>query len=56
MIASTNSCLIATAIAPSMPSASEPVSPMKICAGGALNQRKPTPAPMSVRNDHHIAA
>src|SRR5450631_4901833 len=40
--ASTISCLIATATAPSMPpSANEPVSPMKIEAGGALNQRKP---------------
>ena len=28
------------------PSDSEPVSPMKIIAGGALNQRKPRPAPM----------
>ena len=36
------------AIAPSMPpSASEPVSPMKIAAGGALNHRKPRPAPIS---------
>ena len=44
MMASTISCLVATAIAPSMPpSASEPVSPMKIEAGGALNQRKPRP-------------
>src|ERR1700728_2337606 len=44
--ASTISCLVATATAPSMPpSASEPVSPMKIDAGGALNQRKPKPAP-----------
>ena len=33
---------------PSMPpSASEPVSPMKIEAGGALNQRKPEPAPIT---------
>src|SRR6185437_2054583 len=46
-IASTISCLIATAIVPIMPpSASEPVSPMKIDAGGALNQRKPSPAPI----------
>ena len=44
IMASTISCLTATAIAPSMPpSASEPVSPMKIEAGGALNQRKPRP-------------
>src|SRR5690348_14526350 len=46
MTASTISCLTATATAPSMPpSASEPVSPMKIEAGGALNQRNPSPAP-----------
>src|SRR5215471_12302739 len=44
----TISCLVATAIAPSMPpSASEPVSPMKTEAGGALNQRKPSPAPIT---------
>ena len=47
-MASTTSCLVATAIAPSAPpSASEPVSPMKIIAGGALNQRNPRPAPTS---------
>ena len=39
---STISCFTATAIVPSRPPrASEPVSPMKICAGGALNHRKP---------------
>ena len=44
MMASTISCLVATATAPIRPpSASEPVSPMKIEAGGALNQRKPKP-------------
>ena len=48
MMASTISCLVATAMVPSRPpSASEPVSPMKICAGGALNHRKPMPAPIS---------
>ncbi len=48
MIASTISCLVATAIVPSRPpSASEPVSPMKIAAGGALNHRKPSPAPIT---------
>src|SRR5262245_20533687 len=47
-IPSTISCLVATAMAPSMPpSASEPVSPMKTEAGGALNQRKPSPAPIT---------
>ena len=47
-MASTISCLVATAMAPSAPpSASEPVSPMKIMAGGALNHRKPRPAPIS---------
>ena len=30
------------------PSASEPVSPMNTIAGGALNHRKPSPAPTSV--------
>ena len=45
-IASTISCLVATATAPSAPpSASEPLSPMKIFAGGALYQRKPRPEP-----------
>src|SRR5215213_4582379 len=47
-MARTISCLAATAIVPrSPPRASEPVSPMKIWAGGALNQRKPMPAPIS---------
>src|SRR4029450_8800119 len=46
--ASTISCLVATAIAPIMPpSASDPVSPMKIEAGGALNHRNPNPAPIT---------
>src|ERR1044072_7214731 len=40
-IASTSSCLVAPATEPSSPpSASEPVSPMKIEAGGGLDQRK----------------
>jgi hypothetical protein len=47
-IASTISCLVATAIAPSAPpSASEPVSPMNTAAGGALYHRKPSPPPIS---------
>ena len=47
-IASTISCLIATATAPSSPpSASDPVSPMKIDAGGALSQRNPRLAPIT---------
>ena len=47
-IASTISCLVATAIAPSAPpSASEPVSPMNTAAGGALYQRNPSPPPIS---------
>src|SRR5207344_2333445 len=46
-IASTISCLVATATPPSAPpSASEPVSPMKTAAGGALNHRNPSPAPI----------
>ena len=45
---STISCLVATATVPIRPpSASEPVSPMKIAAGGALNHRKPRPAPIT---------
>src|SRR6185437_11801620 len=46
-MASTISCLTATATAPSAPpSGSEPVSPMNTMAGGALYQRKPRPAPI----------
>ena len=53
MMTSTISCLVATATAPSMPpSASEPVSPMKIAAGGALNHRKPRPAPITAPQMH----
>src|SRR4051794_40652678 len=48
MMASAISCLVATATEPSKPpNASEPVSPMKIEAGGALNQRKPKPPPIT---------
>ena len=56
-IASTISCLVATATPPSAPpSASEPVSPMKTAAGGALNQRKPRPAPTSAaQEDRQLA-
>ena len=47
-MASTTSCLVATATAPSAPPMeSEPVSPMNTAAGGALNHRKPSPAPIS---------
>src|SRR5215468_9396944 len=54
-MASSNSCLVATATEPSSPpSASDPVSPMKIDAGGALNQRNPSPAPMTA--PHRIAS
>ena len=43
----TSSCLVMTAMAPSAPpKASEPVSPMKILAGGALYHRKPAPPPI----------
>ena len=53
MMASTISCLVATAIVPIRPpSASEPVSPMKIAAGGALNQRKPRPGADDRAEDH----
>ena len=51
-IISTISCLVATATAPSAPpSASEPVSPMNTAAGGALNHRKPSPAPISAEQN-----
>ena len=46
-MASTISCLVATAMAPSAPpKASDPVSPMKTAAGGALYHRNPRPPPM----------
>ena len=46
MTAHTISCFAATAMAPSAPPrASEPVSPMKTAAGGALYQRNPSPEP-----------
>ena len=45
-MASTSSCLVMTLMAPSAPPIdSEPVSPMNTMAGGALNHRKPRPAP-----------
>ena len=48
MIASTSSCLVATLMLPSAPPIdSDPVSPMKTDAGGALNHRNPSPAPTS---------
>ena len=43
-MASTISCLVATAMAPSAPpSASEPVSPMKIMAGGRVEPQEAEP-------------
>ncbi len=46
MMARTISCLVITLMAPSAPPIDkEPVSPMKTIAGGALNHRKPRPAP-----------
>ena len=46
MIANTISCLTIIAIAANEPpKESDPVSPMKIFAGGALYQRKPKQAP-----------
>ena len=48
MMASTISCLVMTLIVPSAaPIDSDPVSPMNTIAGGALNQRNPSPAPTS---------
>src|SRR5512134_423666 len=44
----TNSCLLINATIPSAaPNASEPTSPINICAGYALNHRKPIPAATS---------
>ena len=43
----TSSCLVATLDIPiTPPRDNEPVSPMKISAGGALNHKKPIDAPM----------
>ena len=51
-IISTISCLVATATAPSAPpSARLPMSPMNTAAGGALNHRKPMPAPISAEQN-----
>ena len=57
MIASTSSCLVTMLIVPSAaPIANEPVSPMKTLAGGALNQRKPSPAPtIAAQNTDKLA-
>ena len=47
VIANTISCLVMIPIAPNEPpNESEPVSPMKIFAGGALNHKKPKHAPI----------
>ena len=47
VIANTISCFVTTPTAPKdPPRASEPVSPMKIFAGGALNQRNPIDEPI----------
>ena len=48
---STNSCFVITAVEPKTePSDSDPVSPINIFAGGALNQRKPRQLP--IREKH----
>ncbi len=48
MMASAISCLVATATdADQAAERSAPMSPMKIEAGGALNQRRPRPAPIT---------
>ena len=47
VIANTISCFVVTPIAPKEPpKANEPVSPINILAGGALNHKKPIDAPM----------
>ena len=56
MIIKTNSCLEAEAVTPiTPPSDKEPVSPIKTIAGGALNHRKPNPAPMIAPKDTVIS-
>ena len=53
-MARTNSCRVATDIAPSAPpNANDPVSPMNTLAGGALNHKKPRLAP--IRAPHKVA-
>ena len=48
MMSDTNSVFVSTARQPSaMPSASDPVSPIKMSAGNELNQRNPMHAPAS---------
>ncbi len=58
MMPSTISCLAADrhGAAGRPPRASEPVSPMKILAGGALYQRKPRPAADDRAADHRQLA
>ena len=47
MIANTISCLVIIPTAPKeLPSAKEPVSPIKILAGGALNHKNPKHDPI----------
>ena len=47
VIANTISCFVIIPTAPrEPPSAKDPVSPINIFAGGALNQRKPRQAPI----------
>ena len=54
VMASTSSWRVATEIAPNVPPrASDPVSPIKTRAGGALNHKNPSPAPISAP---HITA
>ena len=56
-IASTISCLVRRRRRPARRrSTSEPVSPMNTMAGGALNHRKPRPAPTSARAEHRELA
>ena len=53
---STSSCLVATLDIPrAPPKDNEPVSPMKISAGGALNHKKPNPAPRSAPSKIEIS-
>ena len=51
MTIKTSSCLVITAIEPKIaPKDNEPVSPIKIIAGGALNHKKPRQLPKSAQH------
>ena len=56
IIAKTISCLVQTEIAPSAPPrASDPVSPIKTAAGGALYHKNPSQAPIKAAENTAIS-